>query len=81
MYPKRRRTSCVTGSSFQTNVPCVRLDEAEDTPHGGGLTGAIRAQKTHDATRRHQKACPIECNHIAISLGKRLYFEHQRPSP
>jgi hypothetical protein len=43
----------------------VKIGQAEDGPHGGGLAGAIRAEEPHHLPRRDAEAQVVESRHVA----------------
>ncbi len=66
----------------------VRLHEAQDDPHRGGLAGAVGAQEAEDLPRTDGKGDAVEGLHLAEALaeavdhkGHRAWFLPIRPLP
>src|SRR5206468_3683204 len=57
------------GRPEESDRPSVRLQEAQDHPHGAGLAGAVGAEEAQYLAGPHSKAQIVDGLEIAVGFG------------
>jgi hypothetical protein len=54
----------------------VRVVQAENQPHGGGLAGAVRAEEARHRARRHAERQIVDGEFVAVPFAEPPYLNH-----